>query len=371
MVKVLHVISGLGLGGAEAMLVQLAARLQQRGHPQHVVSLTGRGALADALENRGLQVSDLGIKSGIGGIAGLMRLRRIINAIAPDVVQGWMYHGNLTATLAHLAASGLSGRRLYWNLRASNMDSERYGNIIRWNARLSRLADCIVVNSQAGARFHAEQGLNTQNFEVIVNGIDTDKFHANPATRAARRTKFGIHHDAVLAIQVARVDPMKDHATFLEAMRLRPDIRAVLVGAGTEGLALPNNVSALGMHTDVERFYPAADIVVSSSAYGEGFSNTIAEGMSAGLVPVATDVGDARLIVGAAGKIVPPRDAAALAKALGEVATLAPDRRRQLGLDARARIVEKYTIEAAVANYERLYMRPQPTAGQFQAREAE
>lgn len=370
MAKILHVISGLGLGGAETMLVQLATRLQQRGHPQHVVSLNGRGALGDALESRGLQVTDLAIKSRLGGIAGLMQLRRIINTIAPDVVQGWMYHGNLTATLAHLAASKVSARRLYWNLRASNMDSDRYGNIIRWNARLSRLADCIVVNSQAGASFHVEQGFSAQNFEVIVNGIDTDKFRTDPAARAALRTEYGIHSDEALAIHVARVDPMKDHETFLVAMRLRPDIRAVLVGAGTEELSLPDNVSALGMHTDVERFYPAADIVVSSSAYGEGFSNTIAEGMSAGLVPIATDVGDARIIVGETGKVVPPGDAAALAAALGEIAALAPECRRQLGLDARTRIVDKFAIETAVTNYERLYTRAQPTARKLQPREA-
>ena len=357
MTTVLHVISGLGLGGAETMLVQLATRLQQRGHAQHVVSLNGRGTLGDALEDAGLQVTDLAIKSARGGIAGIARLRHIVKTAAPDVVQGWMYHGNLAATLAHLTVGGKRGRRLYWNLRASNMDSGRYGNIIRWNARLSRLADCIVVNSQAGATFHIEQGFDARRFEVILNGIDADRFRPDAARRAALRAKLGVPADAALVIHVARVDPMKDHATFLRAMRAHPGTQAILVGAGTDTLDPPDNVRGLGMHADVERFYPAADIVVSSSAYGEGFSNTIAEGMSAGLVPVATDVGDVRRIVGDAGKVVLPGDAVALAAALGKIIALAPEKRRALGDAARARIVETFAIDAAVTKYERLYSR--------------
>ncbi len=88
MTTVPHVISGFGLGGAETMLVQLATRLQRRGHRQYVVSLKGRGALADALEKCSVSVTDLAIGSALGGIAAMVRLRRIVQATAPDVVQG-------------------------------------------------------------------------------------------------------------------------------------------------------------------------------------------------------------------------------------------------------------------------------------------
>jgi glycosyltransferase involved in cell wall biosynthesis len=355
MTTVLHVISGLGLGGAETMLVQLATRLQRRGHRQHVVSLNGRGVLADALERGGVEVADLAITSGLGGIAGLIRLRRIIGRVEPDVVQGWMYHGNLAATLAHLTASKPAARRLFWNLRASNMDSDRYGGVIRWNARLSRLADMIVVNSQVGADFHAGQGFDPRRFVVVRNGIDTNRFRPDAAARSAFRLTNNIAADAVLVLHPARVDRMKDHASFLAAMRALPHVQAILVGAGTETLTLPANVRALGARTDLDRLYPTADIVASSSAFGEGFSNTIAEGMSAGLVPVSTDVGDAGCIIGTTGRVVPVRDAVSLSTTLAEIAGMTPDRRRELGLQARARIVEKSAIEATVTQYERLY----------------
>ena len=237
------------------------------------------------------------------------------------------------------------------------MDSDRYGNVIRWNARLSRLGDCIVVDSQAGANFHIGRGFDARRFEVILNGIDTDKFQADPAARPALRDQLGIFADTVLVIHVARVDPMKGHATFLRAMCANPGIRGMLVGAGTDKLDLPANGLALRMHTDVERFHPAADIVVSSSAYGEGFSNTVAEGMSAGLVPITTDIGDASRIVGATGLVVPPGDAAGLAAAIGEIAALTAERRRALCDGARARIVDNFAIDVAVTNYECLYSR--------------
>jgi glycosyltransferase involved in cell wall biosynthesis len=146
---------------------------------------------------------------------------------------------------------------------------------------------------------------------------------------------------------------MKDHASFLKAMQSLPQMQAFLVGAGTETLALPGNVRALGLRTDVERLYRCADIVVSSSAFAEGFSNVLAEGMSSGLVPVATDVGDARLIVGDTGQVVPVRDPDALAKAIAAEAAC-PDRDARKAR-ARARMVENFTLERAVERFAQLY----------------
>jgi glycosyltransferase involved in cell wall biosynthesis len=354
---ILYVTSGLGLGGAETMLLRITSNLHRRGHSQHVASLTGRGALASALEACGVPVTDLAARSTFGAIAATLRLRRLINRIAPDVVQGWMYHGNLAATFAHLTAPQLSARRLYWNLRASNMDGRRYGGVVAWNAWLSRFPDTIVANSKAGADFHIAQGFCGRRIEIVPNGIDTEKFRPDTATRAALRAAYGIGVDEVVVIHVARVDPMKDHANFLAAIKSLPHIKAILVGAGTKELQLPSNVLALGIRSDVERLYPAADIIVSSSAFGEGFSNAIAEGMSAGLVPVATDVGDARLIIGGTGCIVRPKDAAVLAAALAGIAAQAPDARQQLGLAARDRILKHFTLARAVETFDRLYSR--------------
>jgi glycosyltransferase involved in cell wall biosynthesis len=262
-----------------------------------------------------------------------------------------MYHGDLFAAAANLVVPGR--RRLYWGLRASDTVQGGYGWLVRLCARLSRLPELVIANSQSGLDFHCAQGYRPRRTEVIPNGVDTDRFQPDPATRSALREELALPQDAIVTIHVARLDPMKDHASFLKAMRMLPDFRGIMVGAGTETLELPGNVAALGLRTDVARLYRCADIVVSSSAFAEGFSNILAEGMSSGLVPVATDVGDARLIVGDTGEIVPVRDPDALARALSRAAGRSDLAARKVR--ARARIVENFTLERAVDRFAALY----------------
>ena len=354
MKTVLHVISGLGLGGAERMLVETAIGLQHRGLAQHVVSLRGRGRYAGDLKSAGVPVSAFDIVSAPQALSALWRLRQVVRRIQPDIIQGWMYHGDLAATAAHLVAQGRSCRRLIWNIRASNLESARDTKLIRICGLFSRRPDVIVANSEAGAKFHIAHGYSPRHIVVIPNGIDTDKFCPDPVARSTLRAELGLG-DKVVAVHVARVDPMKDHVAFLSAMTNLPGVSGLLVGAGTETLVCPPNVRALGIRRDVERVYAAADLVVSSSAFGEGFSNVLAEGMSAGLVPVATDAGDAVRIVGLTGHVVAPRNPTALASAIRAEAALSPDQRRDRGLQARARIIDSFANARAIEAYARLY----------------
>ena len=351
----MHVISGLETGGAETSLVQVACELQRRGHSQYVVSLRSEGAYADELRRSGVELNALNVAGLLQVPAGLHSLSRLIRRHQPTAIQGWMYHGNLMAAVAHRFTAGRSIRRLLWNLRASNMDAARYGRLVRYSAALSGWPDIVIANSRAGEAFHAAHGHRSRRTQVIVNGIDTLRFRPDPQAREQLRAEFGIPMDVVVAIHPARVDPMKDHETFLKAMHMVPGIFAVMVGARTVTLKSLPNVRSLGLRRDIERLYPLADIVMSTSAFGEGFSNALAEGMSAGLVPIATDVGDSRLIVGNMGYITEPRDAQALAQAMSQVAGFSPAERVAMGARARDRIVEQFSIEKAVGEYERLY----------------
>ena len=351
---VLHVITGLGVGGAETMLVQLATALQARGMPQHVVSLQS-GELAQSLRDRDVAVTTLDVRGTRQAPGALLRLTRLVGELRPALIQGWMYHGNIAAALAHRLAPGRAGRRLFWGLRASDMDSERYGRINWLSARLSHWPDVVIANSAAGARFHTALGYRPRVLEIVPNGIDCDRFRPDEQLRCAVRSELGITPDAVVAIHVARVDAMKDQSTFLAAMQQVPQVTALLVGKGTDEMPLPANVRALGLRGDVQRLYCAADIVVSSSAFGEGFSNVLAEGMAAGLLPVATDVGDVHAIVGDTGMIVEPRDVDALGDALAAAARLPAAERHARGLSARTRIEARFTIEQAIEAHARLY----------------
>ena len=190
---------------------------------------------------------------------------------------------------------------------------------------------------------------------VNPNGINVERYRPDAKLRTRMRKELGLAMDAVVTVNVARVDPMKDHQCFLDAMMELPDAQGLLVGSGTDKLELPSNVKALGLRQDIERVYQAADLIVSSSAYGEGFSNALAEGMSSGLVPIATDVGDAGLIIGDTGRVVPPGSSEILSAAI-EAETLVPPReRRNRGLKARQRILDNFTLAGAVDVYARLY----------------
>ena len=353
--KLLHVISGLGTGGAESTLVQLAPALARRGWTQQVVGISEHDDNAQRLRAAGIDVTVLGLAGALGAPGGLLKLRHIVRAFTPDLLQGWMYHGDLLAALAHRSTRGADRRRLLWNLRASNMDADRYASIVRWCARLSRWPDVVVANSKAGANHHLAAGYRPRRLEIIPNGIDIDKFRPDENLRSAVRRELGIAADRTVAIHIARVDPMKDHACFVEVLRALPQIQGVLVGRGTESLAVPANARALGARQDLPRLYAAADIVVSTSVFGEGFSNVVAEGMSCGLVPVATRVGDAALIVGTAGHVLTPGDRDALAQALSTIAALPADERRSRRMAARERIVANFSLEAAVSAYAALY----------------
>jgi glycosyltransferase involved in cell wall biosynthesis len=355
--KVLHVISGLGTGGAEINLVELAARLQERGHPQHIISLSSAGPLVDVARGRGVAVTVCGLRS-LGSLPrSVYEIFSVARRLRPAVIQGWMYHGNLAATLLHFVAPGRAGRTLFWNIRASNMDSERYARVIRLSALASRWPSMIIANSKAGADFHRLQGFTPRQLQIVANGIDTARFRPDAEARAQVRAALSVRPDEILVVHVARVDPMKNHALFLSAMALLPHVKGVLVGTGTEQLDLPANVKAVGNRSDVERYYQAGDMVASSSSYGEGFSNSIAEGMSAGLVPVATDVGDAIGIAGETGKVVLPDDASAYFGALKALTSLPREELRARGVAARARISEQFSIDRAVTTYEGLYLR--------------
>lgn len=355
MIDVVHIISGLGTGGAETMLVQLSVALRARGISQHVIGLSALDALAADLKAGGIDVTVLGARS-LASLPGVMTsVVQTVNRLQPRIIQGWMYHGNLAASFCHLICRKTRDRELFWNIRASNMDDTRYGQLLRFSSPLSRGVDLIVANSEAGAAFHRQRGFRPKRSLVISNGINTEKFRPNAEARSRVRAVLGIPKSALVAIHMARVDPMKDHGSFLAMMDRMPEVVGIMVGAGTQYLPARPNVHALGLRRDTSNLLAAADIVVSTSAFGEGFSNVIAEGMSAGLVPIATDVGDVRRIVGETGRVVTQGDPAALVQAMSEIAGLPASQRRQLGLAARDRILANFTLVQATDAFAELY----------------
>src|SRR5262245_57401980 len=179
--RILHVISGLGIGGAERVLVQLVGILKDRGLPQRVVSLTDQNAWRDELAKSGVPTQTLPIGSLTSALLAVIRLSKIIEREQPDVVQGWMPHGNLIAALAHRLARRRQTRQLIWGLRASNVQLLKHLRMVWLTSRISSWPDAIIAASEESADFHVQHGYRADRMTVIHNCVDTIRFRPNSA----------------------------------------------------------------------------------------------------------------------------------------------------------------------------------------------
>jgi glycosyltransferase involved in cell wall biosynthesis len=367
MIQIVHVISDLDTGGAEVMLAKLVGGLDRNRFSSTVISLTDRGQLGQQIESSGVAVYSLGMKRGRPDFRALPHLIKLLRAFKPAVVQSWLYHADL---LCAFAVKWAGSPTLVWNVRCSNMDLEHYSLLTKLVVRVlawrSAIPAAVVVNSEGGRSQHERLGYHPRRWAYIPNGFDMERFAPNSDRRAARRIEWQVSDDAVLIGLIARVDPMKDHATFLEAaqfvVRARPLARFVLVGKDTETLAslafekgLKDNVLLLGHQSDVASLLPAMDIVCLSSAFGEGFPNVLGEAMACAIPCISTDVGDARNIIDDTGIVVAVRDPKALAAAIIDLIDRGPGRRTALGIAARERIEKKYSLQKIVEQYITLY----------------
>ena len=358
--RILHVIPDLGIGGAEMMLTQIITTQDLRQTEMMVVSLLPGGMYADQIRKAGGTIVELDFKSMGGMFSGIIKLARLIRAFRPDIVQGWMYYGDLAVLLALYLSRHRGNIQLFWGIRCSDMEFALYKIqlwlVVRACAMLSFLPDLVIANSTTGIKVHLAMGYRPKRLAVVPNGVDVTRFQPDPIARLSVRQELGIPEDAIVLAHVARVDPMKDHQTFLSAMADLPDYYALLIGAGTEQLSTTSSIRCLGLRIDMPRLYAAADFVVSSSAFGEGFSNVIAEGMACGLPTVSTDVGDAMAIIGDTGFVVRPRDANELAAAIRTLASESFAQKVARSARARARIIENFSLERSIEHFNEIYL---------------
>lgn len=370
MKKVVHVITGLGTGGAERALYNLVVGGLQSSFDNQVISLTGNGTYGARLREAGVAVQSLGLQRGAWSPGGFLRLRRAILDASPDVVQGWMYHGNIAAVMA--LASLRSKVPLIWNVRHSlhvlNDEKRLTRLMIRLHPLLSKWVSRVIYNSAVSRAQHESIGYPSEKGIVIPNGFDLDCWHPNPAARDSVRAMLSIPRDALVVGHVARYHPLKDHSSFLQAMRLvisrKPGVYAVLVGSGVDdenaqlaslATGIPaGQIRLLGERDDVNRVMQAFDVFCLSST-SEAFPNVLGEAMGCGLPCVTTDVGDCREIAGDSGIVVPPSSPSALAEGLLNLLSLSAGERVRCGQTARQHVERHFQIDAVVEKYSECY----------------
>ena len=368
---VIFISTGLGAGGAETALLRLSRQLSDMGTRCGVVSLSDEGVIGPELRRSAIPVWCLGLRQTMRWPLALSQLRSALVKLRPTVVQGWMYHGNLAATMA--ARLIQPAPALAWSVRQSlaspSLDRMTTHLAIKLGAYFSRQADVIIYNSSVARVGHEAMGFRSEKAQVLPNGFDVSAPRPDPQAIQAVRHELRVSSTAPLIGHVARWHPVKDHRTLLSAaawitQRCSEAVFA-LVGDGVDDhnkdlntaiatLGLQRNVRLLGRRTDTVRLQSAFDVACLSSC-AESFPNAIGEAMCAGVPCVSTAVGDVTNLIADTGRVVPVGDADAFGAALLDLISLEPIRLRELGSRARQRIVDHYSIDSVAGRYASVY----------------
>ena len=369
--KVIHIITGLGDGGAERTLFKVCKYDLLNDHI--VISLKGPGKYYSLLNKLGIEVYCLNIN--FFSIYKFFFLMKLLNKLKPDVVQTWLVHADF---LGGMAARLIGIKNIVWNIRYSNFKVGKAKLatilIIKILSKLSFLIPkIIVIVSKRAKKIYTIEGYDKKKFRFIPNGYDLSILKPLKIKKNSFQKRIKIKKLVPLIGNVARYDQKKDHLNLLNALSLirrkNIDFFCILIGSNIDNnniiltseikkLKLSKNVKLLGQNDNILQVMNGLDILVQSSRYGEGFPNVIAESMACGTPCIATDVGDAAFIIGKTGWIVPPNNSIKLAKAiekrLKEIGTKNWNKRC---FEARLRIKKNFTVSKMLQSYNEVWSR--------------
>lgn len=373
--RLLFLINSLNPGGAERQLCELVRNLDQTRFEVHLVvfydsPVGGADLWHQVAALPGVTLTSLHKRRGAWGYGlALPRLLGLLMRTNPVIV-----HGYLEGNLPLLILGRLLRMRVVWGIRRTSSDWAKLDRLSRWligiMVKVSPLVDLIIFNSEAGLQNHAAMGMRSRRMKVIPNGFDVERFRPDAAAGLALRLAWGISEAAPLIGIVGRLDPVKDHPTFLRAAarlsREWPAARFICVGGGSEkqaqslramatSLGIEDRVLWPGTREDMTAVYNALSLLVLAST-DEGFPNVLGEAMACGLPCVTTRVGDAAALVGETGIVVEPGDDQAIALAVSSLLQEPVPARAARARAARLRIGATYSVEALARNTEGLLL---------------
>lgn len=372
--KIIHIIIGLDIGGAEMMLYKLLKATPLDSVKNHlVISLTPDGALVPSIQNLGVEVIELNLSKRypLSFFSTLFNLRHILINQNPSIIQTWMYHANIITILSILDRRGWI---LIWNIRHSldNLTHEKPLTklLIKCGRYFSRVPRKIIYNSTVSALQHEGIGYKTNKTLIIPNGFDTKIFQRKPCCHAKLRGELGLADDVLLIGNVARYHPIKGHKylikAFIDLLRQgnSSHTHLVLIGKNINcnnieltTLIPPSMkpfIHLLGARQDIPDLLSGLDIFVLPSL-SEGFPNVVGEAMLCELPCIITDVGDTKYVTGNIAKIVSPGNTLEITEALKHMIQLPEEEREILGKMGRQRIVDNFSISKIQELYDSLY----------------
>lgn len=365
--KILHIISGLENGGAEAILYRILAEDKHNTHV--IISLLDSGYYGSLFNKLGINVYLLNISNDKLKINSFLKLYRLIVDISPSIIQTWMYHANLFGGLAAFFAR----KKVIWGIHSSDLTLSKgtlstYA-VNRFCQLLSRtIPRDIVYCSEYAAKVHMDFGYSKVKASVIHNGVDTNWFKPDSEKRRKLRSEWLLNENDIIFGMVARWDKNKDHLNLIQALssiksRIKRPWKCVLFGRSINNsnlilvellkkYNLLDNFMLLGLSDDIPAIMNAIDLHILSSS-SEAFGNTTIEAMSCGTPAIVTAVGAGELIVGNVGWSVPPSAPNILGERIFKTVNLMEDNVKwdSLQLSCRARIIENFSAKKMIESY--------------------
>jgi glycosyltransferase involved in cell wall biosynthesis len=359
--RIVYVLTSLGMGGAERQALSQAERMAQRGHK--VALLVLRSRLPEEWPT-GLEVVHLDMrKTPVSILKGLAEGRRFLRQFQPDLLHSHSFHANFAARLLRILVPG--------TVVLSTVHNVYEGGWLRMLAY--RLTDGLsrrttAVCQAAAQRFVDLKAVPQDKCVVMPNGIETAEFTPDQARRTLTREQMGVNGNFIW-MTAGRVVEAKDYPNLLRAfarvLAAHPDVKLWVAGGATaeesERLremsairGMGDAVSWLGLRRDLPALLDAADGFVLASAW-EGMSLAVGEAMAMEKPVVATDVGGTRELVGEAGAIVPSQAPDALAVAMLELMHRTPEDRHKQGCEERQRICRNFNMDTRADEWEALY----------------
>lgn len=370
MKKVIHIIIGLNVGGAELMLKRLVLHSQAKGEFNHeVISLTDLGVIGQQLEAQGISVYTLGMTSVLSLPVVYFRLKKLLKKIKPDVVQTWMYHADF---IGGLAAKSIGIKKIIWGIRTTDVTLGASKLTVFLRSICAKLSYAVPTNIVCAAHVsrdvHISVGYDPKKMVVIPNGFELNKLQATELDRTALRKELMISDDEIVIGSVGRFNQIKNQQLFVDVAALlaktNPKLKFMLVGRDNtadnkelmgwiESYNLTDRFLLLGQRSDVPVCLKAMDIFCLHSKT-EGFPNVLAEAILLGKYVLSTDVGDVTYLI-ARDFIVDP-----LKINFSKRVNLALSSNEYLdkeALNLKALSFSKnYSIESCILKFEKLYI---------------
>ena len=370
MKKIVHIISGLKSGGAERSLFNVCNSNISDYFKQSVICLGDKAVYGDKLEELGVEVYYLNFKNS-NKLNAFLNFKNLIKKISPDIVQGWMTHGNFASVLAYFILSCRPS--LFWNIRQTVYKLKHEYILTRVlfliNILLSRIPNGIISNANISIKQLIKFGYKNDSFILIPNGFDTNYWKPDYILRQIERDKLKFNDNDFVLGYVGRYHPMKNIKLLLESFhkisQQNSKIKLVIVGQNLNNYNIneksiidmipQNQILIIDNTEDVKKYYNIFDLLILCSAWGEGFPNVLGEAMSSELCCISTPVGDTPDILEDVGYLVPLDDVDLIIEKVKNCMDN-PEELNKLGRKARIKILNQYSMEKTINTYLNIYL---------------